>query len=226
MARPRRCSTSGAEAAARHSPQSGFGRITAICPTRTSHNHLGDDIEALRFHFSKESTMFSNWFSGDEFGQYRSSPHKQRMDQVGSSLLELRYANDVIRQHLHEWLRFSLQIEKRGLLLPATSTDGTALRCPAYREDKCQPLPRSSGLCQNLPRHKRTRTVSPTCGCSSSYPSLVCPDSDAVFAVCANASRTGGENGQEVHPKVVGVRPVLGGRWHYGTRPDYARARS
>src|ERR1022692_554541 len=34
-----------------------------------------------------------------------------------------RYANDVIRQHLHEWLRFSLHIEKRGLLLPATSTD-------------------------------------------------------------------------------------------------------
>ena len=78
---------------------------------------------ALRFHFSKESTMFSNWFSGDECGQYRSSPHKQRMDQVGSSLLELRYANDVIRQHLHEWLRFSLHIEKRGLLLPATGTD-------------------------------------------------------------------------------------------------------
>src|ERR1022692_441334 len=67
--------------------------------------------------------MFSNWFSGDECGQYRSSPHKQRMDQVGSSLLELRYANDVIRQHLHEWLRFSLHIEKRGLLLPATGTD-------------------------------------------------------------------------------------------------------
>jgi hypothetical protein len=44
--------------------------------------------------------MFSNWFSGDECGQYRTSPHKQRMDHVGSSLLELRYANDVIRQHL------------------------------------------------------------------------------------------------------------------------------
>ena len=67
--------------------------------------------------------MFSNWFSGDECGQYRTSPHKQRMDQVGSSLLELRYANEVIRQHLHEWLRFSRHLEERGLLLPATSTD-------------------------------------------------------------------------------------------------------
>src|SRR6266851_4405873 len=67
--------------------------------------------------------MFSNWFSGDECGQYRTSPHKQRMDQVGSSLLELRYANDVIRQHLHEWLRFSRHLEERGRLLPATGTD-------------------------------------------------------------------------------------------------------
>jgi len=67
--------------------------------------------------------MFSNWFSGDECGQYCTSPHKQRMDQVGSSLLELRYANEVIRQHLHEWLRFSRHLEERGLLLPAPGTD-------------------------------------------------------------------------------------------------------
>src|SRR6202521_678180 len=67
--------------------------------------------------------MFSNWFSGDECGQYRTSPHKQRMDQVGSSLLELRYANEVIRQHLHEWLRFPRHLEERGLPLPATGTD-------------------------------------------------------------------------------------------------------
>jgi hypothetical protein len=44
--------------------------------------------------------MFSTWFSGDECGQYRTSSHKQRMDHVASSLLELRYANEVIRQHL------------------------------------------------------------------------------------------------------------------------------
>src|SRR6516165_3712071 len=44
--------------------------------------------------------MFSNWFSGDKCGQYRTSLYKRRMDQVGSRLLELRYANDVIRQHV------------------------------------------------------------------------------------------------------------------------------
>jgi len=67
--------------------------------------------------------MFSNWFSGDECGQYCTSPHKQRMDQVGSRLLELRYANDVTRQHLHEWLRFSRYLDERGLFLPATGSD-------------------------------------------------------------------------------------------------------
>jgi site-specific recombinase XerD len=67
--------------------------------------------------------MFSNWFSGDECGHYRMSPYKQRMDQVGSSLLELRYANEVIRQHLHEWLRFSQHLAERNLPLPATCTE-------------------------------------------------------------------------------------------------------
>jgi len=67
--------------------------------------------------------MFSNWFSGDECGQYRTSPHKQRMDHVGSSLLELRYANEVIRQHLREWLRFSRHLEERGVPLLATESD-------------------------------------------------------------------------------------------------------
>ena len=65
--------------------------------------------------------MFSEWFSGDECGQYRTSPHKQRMDHVGSSLSELRYVSEVIRQHLHEWLRFSRRgSNERGLPLLAT----------------------------------------------------------------------------------------------------------
>src|SRR5258708_35679256 len=51
--------------------------------------------------------MFSNWFSGSDQLAYQSSPHKQRIDQLGAHLLKLRYANEVIRQHLHEWLRIS-----------------------------------------------------------------------------------------------------------------------
>jgi site-specific recombinase XerD len=126
--------------------------------------------------------MFSDWFSGDECGQYRTSPHKQRMDQVGSSLLELRYANDVIRQHLHEWLRFSRHLEECGLPLPAAGADTVRQYVDRRTAKTSEPLTSSSGLCQNLPRNGRTRTVSPARWRSSSYASLVCPyPEDAVL---------------------------------------------
>jgi uncharacterized protein YfaT (DUF1175 family) len=54
--------------------------------------------------------MFSNWFSGHAREQYRASSYKQRMDQVGNSLVELHYADEVLRQHLHEWLRFPVYL--------------------------------------------------------------------------------------------------------------------
>jgi integrase len=68
--------------------------------------------------------MFSNWFSGDDLERYRASPHKQRIDRVASSLLRLRYATEVIRQHLHEWLRFSLTLDtNEGSPLPGPNTE-------------------------------------------------------------------------------------------------------
>ena len=68
--------------------------------------------------------MFSQWFSGGDCERYRTSSRNQRIDQVGSSLVQLRYAGEVIRQHLHEWLRFSLHLEKNGSEpLPALSDD-------------------------------------------------------------------------------------------------------
>jgi site-specific recombinase XerD len=57
--------------------------------------------------------MFSNWFSGDDLEHYRRSPHKQRIDAIASSLLRLKYASEVIRQHLHEWLRFSRTLDAK-----------------------------------------------------------------------------------------------------------------
>ena len=62
--------------------------------------------------------MFSNWFAGDARAQYCVSSHKQRMDQVGNNLVQLRYADEVLRQHLHEWLRFSKYLGERSVLLP------------------------------------------------------------------------------------------------------------
>jgi site-specific recombinase XerD/Arc/MetJ-type ribon-helix-helix transcriptional regulator len=62
--------------------------------------------------------MFSNWFSGDDQQHYQTSSSKQHIDELGSRLLELRYAKEVIRQHLHEWLRFSSHLNQ-GPRLPA-----------------------------------------------------------------------------------------------------------
>lgn len=62
--------------------------------------------------------MFSNWFSGDDQRRYQTSHCKQHIDELGSRLLELRYAKEVIRQHLHEWLRFSSHLNQ-GPGLPA-----------------------------------------------------------------------------------------------------------
>jgi integrase/recombinase XerD len=67
--------------------------------------------------------MFSNWFSGNDREKYRTSPYKQRIDRLGSSLVELRYAGEVIRQHLHEWLRFSLRFNKEGASLPGPRSE-------------------------------------------------------------------------------------------------------
>jgi integrase/recombinase XerD len=68
--------------------------------------------------------MFSKWFSGDDCERYQTSVHKQRIDYVGSRLLELRYAKEVLRQHLHEWLRFSVYLAKNGSSsLPVTGAD-------------------------------------------------------------------------------------------------------
>ena len=68
--------------------------------------------------------MFSNWFSGDDLGHYRTSPHKQRIDAIAGSLVGLKYASEVIRQHLHEWLRFSLTLDTiGGTTLPAPNAE-------------------------------------------------------------------------------------------------------
>jgi site-specific recombinase XerD len=57
--------------------------------------------------------MFLDWFT-DNREQYQHCAHKHYIDHVGSKLVKLGYATEVIRQYLHEWLRFSLYLEKNG----------------------------------------------------------------------------------------------------------------
>lgn len=68
--------------------------------------------------------MFLNWFSDDDRERYQASAHKLTIDHIGSSLVNLRYADEVIRQHLHEWLRFCVHLEETGISpLPAANSD-------------------------------------------------------------------------------------------------------
>ncbi|HKQ78916.1 MAG TPA: site-specific integrase [Blastocatellia bacterium] len=68
--------------------------------------------------------MFLNWFSDDDCGQYQASAYKLTIDHIGSSLVNLRYADEVIRQHLHEWLRFCIHLEVKGISsLPTANSD-------------------------------------------------------------------------------------------------------
>ena len=165
--------------------------------------------------------MFSNWFSGDARERYCASSHKQRMDQVGNSLVELHYADEVLRQHLHEWLRFSGYLDERGLLLAAVNADTTR---PYLAERK--PFPRSSYLGQNLPRNRRTGPVPPPHGLTTGYSGLVRPDSGAVSGVCERASRTSAQDHKEVHPEAVNLRAVSGGDRSAGPWRPYAPAHS
>ena len=64
--------------------------------------------------------MFSDWYSGELRSRYLRSIHKERIDQVGSHLLRLKYLAVVVRQYLHEWVRFVHHLAERSLSLPAS----------------------------------------------------------------------------------------------------------
>lgn len=64
--------------------------------------------------------MFIGWFSGELRSSYLQSDHKERIDRAGAHLLRLRYLPVVVRQYLHEWVRFVRFLAERALPLPAS----------------------------------------------------------------------------------------------------------
>jgi len=64
--------------------------------------------------------MFNEWFSGEQCSWYLLSAHKQRIDRAGTALLRLKYRSVVVRQHLHEWVRFDRYLAERALPLPSS----------------------------------------------------------------------------------------------------------
>jgi hypothetical protein len=82
--------------------------------------------------------MFTHWFSGEARRWYQASPHRARIDHVGKALRERQYLDVVVREHLHEWLRFTRDLAGRGLALPAN------IWAPEVREYVAARLPRGS----------------------------------------------------------------------------------
>jgi site-specific recombinase XerD len=75
--------------------------------------------------------MFSMWYSGEARDRYRVTPHKGRIDRIGSRLVQDRYLDDAIRHHLHEWLRFTDYLDRCGGA--QATTDQTVRRYVAER---------------------------------------------------------------------------------------------
>jgi integrase len=64
--------------------------------------------------------MFTTWFSGEQRRLYGQSVFRARIDHVGQCLRTQEYLDVVVRDHLHEWLRFASYLEARGLPLPTS----------------------------------------------------------------------------------------------------------
>lgn len=64
--------------------------------------------------------MFSTWFSGEQRRLYGASLYRARIDHVGQCLRAQQYLDVVVRDHLHEWLRFTGYLEAHGLAMPAS----------------------------------------------------------------------------------------------------------
>lgn len=62
--------------------------------------------------------MFTTWFSAEARTRYCASPYKTRIDHAGQSLVDQRYLAVVVRDRVHEWLRFTEYLTDHALPLP------------------------------------------------------------------------------------------------------------
>lgn len=62
--------------------------------------------------------MFTTWFSAEERARYCASPYKARIDHAGRSLIDQRYLAVVVRDRVHEWLRFTEYLADHARPLP------------------------------------------------------------------------------------------------------------
>jgi len=64
--------------------------------------------------------MYRNLLSGELLTSYLRSAQKERLDHVAGHLLQKKYLPIVVRQHLHEWVRFVRYLEEHSLAVPSS----------------------------------------------------------------------------------------------------------
>jgi site-specific recombinase XerD len=77
--------------------------------------------------------MFSGWFSGELRSWYLEAVCKRRIDAAGTHLSSLKYKAVVVRQHLHEWVRFVHYFAERAIPLPTSFHEAEVQRYFAAR---------------------------------------------------------------------------------------------
>ena len=70
--------------------------------------------------------MLTDFVPAGRLSSYRTSPYKARIDLIGQRLIEQRYLPVVTAEHVREWLRFTIYLQKRGLSLPQHSHETAA----------------------------------------------------------------------------------------------------
>jgi integrase len=64
--------------------------------------------------------MLERTLSEEYLDYYRRSECRERIDVLATSLAKLRYAGEVIDQHVHEWLRFSRYCDRTDIDIPSS----------------------------------------------------------------------------------------------------------
>lgn len=64
--------------------------------------------------------MFDKTLFGEYLQCYQKSRYRDRIDLIARNLINMRYLEEVVREHVHEWLRFSKYRDDRGIDLPSS----------------------------------------------------------------------------------------------------------
>jgi hypothetical protein len=166
--------------------------------------------------------MFLNWFSGHNQLAYQTSPYKQRIDQLGAHLLKLRYANEVIRQHLHEWLRFSSHLNN-GPSLPAMLDKNVrgymAQRTRGLSASRSRVLRVSIRIFLDADEQGQfCRRID----CPPFIPDWFTSILEEYLHFVQSHRGSGSEDAKEIQPTALIVRAIPGECWHHPALCHYA----